>query len=65
MLQVLADSFAKCEVDAPRMVDEEPQSVAPRFLEGDEVDIGIELGQLVLKVLLGGVVHAWFVGVEA
>ena len=62
---MVRDPFAEREVDPLGMVDEEPQRVVPRFLEGDDVDARIQPGQLLLKVLLGGVGDAWTVGVEA
>jgi hypothetical protein len=56
---VVRDSFAKCEVDSIGVVDEEAQRVAPRFLEGDQLDVAVQLGQLLLNFLLGGLGHAW------
>ena len=49
---MLGDPFAERQVDAVGVVDEEAQRVVPRLLEGDQVDLRIELGQLLLDVLL-------------
>jgi hypothetical protein len=50
--------FAKGQVDALRMVDEEAQGLGPRLLEGNEVKLGIELCELLLNAVFE-VFHAF------
>jgi hypothetical protein len=58
VFEVLGDSLAESEIDSVGVVDEETQGIGPRFLEGDEIDLGVQLGEPLLNVLLGGVGHA-------
>ena len=56
---MLGDPFAERQVDPAGVVDEEAQRLGAGLLDGDQVELGIELGQLLLDVLLE-VGHAWF-----
>ena len=56
---MLGDPFAERQIDAAGVVDEEAQRLVARALQGDQVELGIELGELLLNVLLE-VGHAWF-----
>ena len=51
---MLGDPFAERQVDARRVVDEDAQSLFARLLERDQVERRIELGELLLNVVLGG-----------
>jgi hypothetical protein len=48
----MGDPFAKRQVDAGGMVDEEAQRFLARLLERDQIELGIELTELLLNVLL-------------
>jgi hypothetical protein len=52
MVEVLCDLFAEGEVDAARVVDEEAQRFLARLLERDQVELGVELLELLLDVIL-------------
>jgi hypothetical protein len=52
VVEVVGDPFAEGEVDAARVVDEEAQRFLARLLERDQVELGIELVELLLDVLL-------------
>ena len=41
------------------MVDEEAKRFGPRLLEGNQVQLGVELGELLLDAVFL-VMHAWF-----
>ena len=62
MVEVVGDPFAECEVDATRMVDEEAQGFLARLLERDQIELGVELAELLLDVLLE--VFHWSKGVK-
>ena len=49
---MLGDPFAERQVDARRVVDEEAQRFGSRLLERDQVELGVELGELLLDVCL-------------
>lgn len=49
---MVGDPFAEREVDAFRVIYEEPQRFGARLLERDEVELGVELAKLPLDVLL-------------
>ena len=56
---MLGDPFAEREVDPVGVVDEEPQRFLAGLLHGDQVEVRVELGQLLLDVVLE-VVHTGF-----
>ena len=58
-IEVLGHPFAERQIDAAGVVDEEAQGLVPRLLEGNQVKLGIELGELLLNAVLE-VCHAWF-----
>ena len=49
---MVGDPFAERQVDATGMVDEEAQRFFARLLERDQIELGIELTELLLNVLL-------------
>jgi len=49
---MMGDPFAKREVNSTRVVDEEAQRFFARLLERDQIELGIELTELLLNVLL-------------
>src|SRR6185437_11208165 len=49
---MMGDLFAEFQVDPPGVVDEEPQRLVARLLDGEQVDFRVELGKLALNVLL-------------
>ena len=51
---MLGDPFAERQVDPVGVVDEEAQRFGARLLDGDQVELRVELGELLLDVLLGG-----------
>ena len=52
VVEVVGDPFAERQADPVGMVDEEAQRLAARLLDGDQVEVRVELGQLLLNVLL-------------
>ena len=56
---MLGDPFAERQVDPAGVVDEDAQRLVAGLLDGDQVELGVELGELLLDVLLE-VGHAWF-----
>jgi len=56
----MGDPFAERQVNTTGMVDEEAQRFFARLLERDQIELGIELKELLLNVLL-----EVFHGVEA
>jgi len=48
----MGNPFAKLEVDPTGVVDEEAQRFLARLLERDQIELGIELAELLLDVLL-------------
>src|SRR5258705_8734040 len=53
------NAFAERKIDALGVVDEEAQRFGPRLLDGDQVELGVELGKLLLDVVFE-VWHAGF-----
>ena len=51
---MLGDPFAERQVDAARVVDEDAQRFLAGLLDGDEVELGIELGELLSGCPLEG-----------
>ncbi len=49
---MVGDPFAEGEVDTARVVYEEAQRFFARLLERDQIDLGVELTELLLNVLL-------------
>ena len=54
VVEVLRHPFAERQIDPLGVVDEEPQRFVAGLLDGDEIELGVELGQLLLDVVLGG-----------
>lgn len=48
----MGNAFAKREINATRVIDEEAQRFLARLLERDQIELGIELAELLLNVLL-------------
>ena len=53
-LEVLGDPFAERQVDPARVIDEDAQGLVAGSLDGDQVELGIELGKLLLGCSAGG-----------
>jgi len=51
--------FAERQIDTLGVVDEKAQRFGSRLLDGNQVKLGIELGELLLDVVFE-VWHAWF-----
>ena len=51
---MLGDPLAERQVDAVGVVDEDAQGLGPGALQRDQVELRVELGELLLDVLLGG-----------
>jgi len=49
---MVGDPFAESQVDPLGMVDEEAQGFLARLLERDQIELGVELVELLLDVLL-------------
>ena len=52
MIEMPRHPLAEGQVDPLRMVDEEPQRFLARLLERDQIELGVELPELLLDVLL-------------
>ncbi len=53
MIQMVGDPFAQRQIEPVGVVDEEAQRLGARLLEGDQVEVRVELGQLALRALRG------------
>ena len=56
---MMGDPFAEGEVNAAGMIDEEAQRFGARLLEGDEIELCIEIAKLLLNGLLEVFHRVW------